>query len=150
MKPDKDGPKRGGARSRETWNFIPTKVEITADEQQHPIVLVHGYFVFLTKIAKDLDIDLLPFRMTPDSSPVVLRIPDWFFKGIPVNEISAKMVQDRLVRLFNTPFEPTPRAPFDVPIRKLPPSKRDKAVEAMMKQRLNELSAEAPEEAYDE
>jgi hypothetical protein len=142
-------PTRGGVQSRESWNFIPTKMEISADDQQHPIVLVHGYFLFMTRIAKDLDMDLSRFRMTPDDSPVVLRIPDWFFKGIPVNEITAKMVQERLIRLFNTPYEATPRAPFDTSIRKIPPSKRDKTIEALMKLRLKELSAEAPEEAFE-
>ena len=139
-------PVRGGVQSERFWTFLPSSFNVSANAAQHPVVKVTGYFAFIVRTVRGLEEGLDVFPTQPDEI-ITLSIPPWMFAGMPVDQISAKMVQLKLEELFRLPFKKIPKAPFDVPIYKIAPSKRDKAIAALMKARLKELSAMSPEEA---
>lgn len=143
--PPKD-PVRGGVTSERSWTFVISKMTVSADLNQHPIVLVEGRFIFITHAVKELDVTLDEFPLSPLEAPVTFHIPPWLFDKTPVDHISPKLIQVKMEEIFRLPFKLAPKAPFDIPLHKVVPSKRDKVQAAQLKARLKELIASSPEE----
>ena len=129
MKPD--APKK-------SWTFIPTKIEVASGKLN-----VAGNFAFMTMsyiedpqdptLGKQPHLDV--HYLTEHGAPVTLTLPYDVLGDTRIDEMSAKDVLEKLQEMFSTPFEGVPKAPTDLPLHRIPPSKRQKIQEAAEKQR---------------
>jgi len=137
-------------QSRKFWTFVVEQINIAADEQLRPRVSVAGYFALCTEMSKGLERDLRTEPVTPPGLGPVWQIPAWLFGDTGVDEITARTVVARLKEIFKHPFLPIPAMPLDLPIQKIPPSKRDKVIAGLMKARIKEHTAQSPEAEWED
>lgn len=141
---------RKEVQAKKFLTFVAEKIVIEGDEQQLPRASIGGYFALCTVMAKGLDRDIEVENLTPVNNGVLWKLPAWFFENMRVDELTARNVVNKLQEMFKLPFLPIPAKPLDLPLQKIPPSKRDKIVEAAIKERLKEYSAQSPDKDWED
>jgi len=120
-------------QSRDFWSFAVTKSEVSVRGEEPnvaPVLTVEGYFVYCKHIVQGLDEEIATFPLTPLGETIRLEIPPWFFEDRAIDEINARDIVSRFAKLLATPFEIIGPPPLDIPIEKVPPSKRRTVIAA--------------------
>lgn len=120
-------------RRREYWTFVVVKrtVDVRGQEPKvNPVLTIEGYFIICTETVQNGIKDTIPYPLTPMGETVRIEIPPWLLKNKSVDEVSAKDVVELFSEFLSRPFEVIGPPPLDVPMHKIPPSKRSKVVEA--------------------
>jgi hypothetical protein len=78
--------------------------------------------------------------LTPEDEPFLFDLPPSLFPNKRFDMIAPKDVEDRFVELFDrVPVATIPEAPISLPLEKLPPRKRRRALEAAKKKREKQI-----------
>lgn len=117
------------------WTFSVKKLEISRNE-----AVVEGWFIVCNvEVVSNPSTGGIPTKvltfnyLTPESRPVVLDLRSFLAPTLKIEEINPKAVVDALEAVFKTPYKQVPKAPLDVPLHKIPPSRRKKMEENLRK-----------------
>lgn len=71
--------------------------------------------------------------LTPEAQPVTLELRSFLNPNTKLGEINSEGIVDALSYVFGKPFKKVPKAPLNVPLHKIPPSRRKKLEEGLRK-----------------
>lgn len=137
----------GKQQTRDFWTFVIVRREVSVRGQEPhvaPVLLVEGYFIFCSHVIHKTNEEVIPYPLTPLGETVRLEIPPWFFKEQSIEDITAGQIVNRFAELFQVPFEIVGPPPMDVPIHKVPPSKRKTVVQAARKAQRKQFQVPPP------
>jgi len=132
-------------RTKKFWSVLITKIEITAGLQQEVVAKVYGYFIYVTIAVRGLEKDLFYHYLTPPEEPFGFVVPPWFFENRTVDRVTPKDVVNQFVRLMREKIEVIPPRPIEIPWHKIPPSRRKKILQEMVRARFAEMGSHPPE-----
>ena len=135
-------------QTRNFWSFAVTRREISVRGQEPnvaPVLTVEGYFIYCKHIVQGLNEETAIFPLTPLGETVRLEVPPWFFGDKAVDEINARDIVNQFAELLATPFEIVGPPPLDIPIGKIPPSKRKTVIAAAQKARKKGFAVPPPD-----
>jgi hypothetical protein len=95
--------------------------------------------------AQGLEKDLNYHYLTPRDKPFEFEIPPWFFEKKTIDKVTSKDVVNQFVRLLKEKIDIIPPRPIEIPWNKIPPSKRKKIIQGLVKARMDEATADPPE-----
>jgi len=101
---------------------------------------VKGHFAYVTLRLIDGRKKLSLAWLTPEDAPFEIDLPPFMFPDKRFDKIAPLDVELRFVELFDrVPVATIPEAPISLPLEKLPPRKRRRALQAAKKKREKQL-----------
>lgn len=127
--------KREREESHSFWTILVSEVSIMKGRYQ-----VKGHFAYITLRIVSGTKRLSFSWLTPEDSPFLFELPHELFPSKRFDLISPKDVADQFIELFSkVPVATIPEAPISLPLEKLPPRKRRKALLAAKKKREKQI-----------
>jgi hypothetical protein len=113
------------------WTLLLSDVRMNAGRYR-----VRGHFAYVT-IRVVERVKRLSFHwLTPEDEPFAFDLPPFLFPGKRFDRIAPQDVTNAFIQLFDrVPVATIPEAPISLPLHKLPPRKRDRALRAAKKKR---------------
>lgn len=124
---------KGNAES--FWTVLISEVGIQKGRYR-----VKGHFAYVTLRIVEGKKRLSFSWLTPEDEPFELDLPPFLFPHKRFDKIAPLDVEQRFIELFDrVPVATIPEAPISLPLEKLPPRKRRRALEAAKKKREKSL-----------
>lgn len=119
----------------EFWNFLIKGFEVSSTSAS-----VTGWFIYCRRqVITDVSTGGVPTQvlsfeyLTPEAQPVTLDLKSFLNPNTKIGEITSDGIVEALEYVFGRPFKKVPKAPLNVPIHKIPPSRRKKLEEGLRK-----------------
>lgn len=123
---------------RSFWTFIVKNIAFgmraSEDGAFRNILSVTGHFVMATINLENREYDMSLHYLTPMDEPMTFDVPPHILAGRLPDDITSNDVLEGFVKIFSKPFSIIGPPPTDVPIHRIPPSKRNKLERAQKKQ----------------
>ncbi len=117
--------------SESFWTILISEVSLQKGRYR-----VKGHFAYVTLRIVDKKKQLNFAWLTPEEEPFVFDLPQALFPNKRFDRIAPLDVELRFVELFDrVPVATIPEAPISLPLEKLPPRKRRRAMAAAKKNR---------------
>ena len=120
---------------RSFWTVLISEVSLKRGRYR-----VKGHFAYVTLRMVGNDKRLSLAWLTPEDEPFQFDLPSFLFPDKRFDKISPLDVEQRFVELFDlVPVATIPEAPISLPLEKLPPRKRRRALDIAKKKREKQL-----------
>jgi len=130
---EKDDKPESGSES--FWTLLISEVGILKGRYR-----VKGHFAYVTlRIVSG--VKRMSFSwLTPEENPFLFDLPPFMFPNKRFDQISPQDVENRFIELFDlVPVSTIPEAPISLPLEKLPPRKRRRAMMAAKNKREKQI-----------
>jgi hypothetical protein len=113
------------------WTVLISEVRIQKGRYR-----VKGHFAYVTLRIVSGNKRLSFSWLTPEDEPFEFDLPPFLFPGKRFDKIAPLDVERRFIELFDrVPVATVPEAPISLPLEKLPPRKRRRALQVARKKR---------------
>ncbi len=117
------------------WTILVSEVSLQKGRYR-----VNGHFAYVTLRMVENTKRLTFSWLTPEEEPFVFDLPQALFPNKRFDRIAPLDVELRFIELFDrVPVATIPEAPISLPLEKLPPRKRRRALMTAKKQREKKL-----------